>query len=682
MFITALFYGKAQKCLTDEINQEIFKQHPELYQKHIESYNNVPKVGNSKRATKLIVPVVFHVMHTNGVENISKAQILDQMRILNEDFSLTNPNKAAIRAPFINVAADVEIEFRLATIDPMGNCTDGINRVYSSLTVNARDGVKAVPLARWPSNMYFNIWTVSSINSGGAQGIVLGYAQFPSSSAGTTFNSTDGVVCRADYIGSIGTSDARKAGRTLTHEVGHYLGLLHPFTDSCRGTGFNGDRCEDTPPVMSPFTNANCPTNSNSCTNDVPDIIDQWENFMDYSEGQCQSMFSKQQRDIMQNTFEIYEFRKNLVSQANLIATGTATPNGTTQAGFTASTRTICAGKSVTFSDISCKNTVTSRAWTLEGSSSPTSTLASPTVTYANPGFYKVSLTVNGTSTKTEDNYIQVLPASAIDKFLLQGFENPNFVGDEGYSIAKEFGNNTFVRTTSAALGGKASLVAPINSNTPNGFRYRLYTPKVDLSGYGGSAKLSFVAAYAKPNATAKEILRVFSSIDCGNTWVKRYEPTNANLISTPNAALNYVPSEASQWKQHIVTLPSSLQNEKNVMFYIEVESNSGGPLYIDNINLSQFSTATSSLAINKNLNIYPVPAKNEINLTFEALEEGSSTIEITNALGQVVMTQNANTTLGEQSLNLPFTNALNSGIYFITLKTGNQVFMNKFIVE
>lgn len=697
LFITALFYGKAQRCITDQVNQEIFNLNPELYHQHIESYQNIPQASNSKRATKYIIPVVFHVIHTNGVENISKAQILDQIRILNEDFTLTNPNRNNIRSIFQGAVANMEIEFRLATIDPVGNCTDGINRIYSSLGTNAPSrgannplAVQNIAGARWPNNMYLNVWVVASINSvGSGIGDIAGYAQFPSTSAGTTYNSTDGIVCRADCIGSIGTGNQP---RTMTHEVGHYLGLLHPFTDSCKGSdSLDGDFCEDTPPVALYNTNSNCPANGNSCHNDFPDLIDQWENYMDYSRSSCQEMFTKQQKDIVYNTFEKYEFRKNMVSQANLIATGTATSSASTLAGFTASARIVCAGKPVTFTDISCKNTVTSRAWTLDGASTPTSTLAAPTVTYANPGFYKVSLTVNNSNTKTEDNYIQVLPAEAIDKYLIQTFENPNFQGDEGYTLSNDVGNFVrFARTTSAAFGGSASIVAPISAGNPSGLKYRIYTPKVDLSGYGGSAKFSFMAAYARPNNNTNgpnntpiyETIRVFSSTDCGNTWTKRFDKTGTALFSTPNAALNFVPTDASQWREHVVTLPNSLQNDKNIMFFLEVEGAGGGPVYIDNINVSQFKTSTSSLTINKELNIFPVPAKNEINLNFEALEAGNSSIEITNALGQVVITQNSNTIAGEQILNIPFGNTLSSGIYFITLKTGNQVFMNKFIVE
>ncbi len=697
VFISALFYSKAQKCATDEANQAIFKQHPELYQKHMEFYQNIPKVSNAKRATKYIIPVVFHVIHTNGTENISKAQILDQMRILNEDFGFTNPNRVNIRSIFAGVAANMEIEFRLATIDPQGNCTDGINRVYSSFGNNAsRSGFGNPPMAvqylqnaKWPNTMYLNVWVVDNINSVGSSiGGIAGYAQLPTESNNISFNSTDGIVCRADCIGSIGIGIQP---RTLTHEIGHWLGLYHPFTDSCRGgdtLALRGDFCKDTPPVEAFNTNSNCPANGNSCRNDRPDLPDQWENYMDYSRSSCQEMFSLDQKAIVYKTLTTNSARMNLVSQANLISTGVVNPPSAPLAGFNSNVRVICAGKPVTFSDISCKSNVTSRTWTLDGSSVPSSTAVSPTVTYANPGFYNVSISVtnaNGTNVKTENNYIKVLSAEAIDKgYMVQTFENPNFIGDEGWSITNESGAPTFRRTGAASFGGNACIVAPIFGSGQAGLKYRLISPRVDLSPLANNLpKISFMAAYAKPNATSIEAIRVYSSIDCGNTWVKRFDKQGANIISTPTAALNYVPvaGDASQWRMHTTSL-TPLQNEKNVIFMIEVESGGGGPVYIDNINISQFNTSTNSLTINKDLVIFPIPTKNEINLSFEALESGEGSIEISNALGQVVLNSNTVVKVGEQTLNIPFGNSLAPGIYIVTFKTGNQVFMNKFIVE
>ena len=217
-------YAQAQ-CVTDEMNKEFKELYPEdvIHLDQLEAPS-----PNTRRFTKYIIPVVFHVVHTGGKENISKAQIEEQIRILNEDFSYRNANKANIRSQFVNRAVDCEIEFRLAQIDKDGNCFDGIHRVYNSTHIQVRDQVKAA-VPGWDYKKYLNIWTVTSISTrSGQEGTVLGYAYLP----GSTNSVVDGIVMRSDAVGdSVGT--ARWGGTTLTHEVGHYFGLLHPFQGGC-----------------------------------------------------------------------------------------------------------------------------------------------------------------------------------------------------------------------------------------------------------------------------------------------------------------------------------------------------------------------------------------------------------------------------------------------------------------
>ena len=205
---------------------------------------------------------------------------------LNEDYRRLNADTADTRSIFKSVAADVEVEFQLARLDPSGNCTEGITRTYSTLTNNASNNVKS--LISWNNKRYLNIWVVASINIPGGPNNVLGYAYQPVSGGNNpTF---DGVVIRHDQVGTIGTAASptlggENFGRTLTHEVGHYLGLDHTFDGRC----FGGDGCGDTPPAADP--NYGCPTGINSCSNDAPNLPDQIENYMDYSDGGCQNMY-------------------------------------------------------------------------------------------------------------------------------------------------------------------------------------------------------------------------------------------------------------------------------------------------------------------------------------------------------------------------------------------------------
>lgn len=240
-------FSQDKFCGTTEAMNELYKLYPELKQQEAD-YNAMIKQKIATRALmknavedKYIIPVVFHVIHMNGPENISDAQILDQMKVLQNDYRKLNADISKIikNSPFDTLAADINIEFRLAQIDPKGNCTNGIDRICSPLTYNASDKSKLNP---WPRDKYMNVWVVKSI---GTSGNVAGYAYYPSPSLPAA---VDGIIILSNYIGSIGTSNPNQS-RALTHEIGHYLNLLHVWGNTnapevdCSGS----DMVDDTP---------------------------------------------------------------------------------------------------------------------------------------------------------------------------------------------------------------------------------------------------------------------------------------------------------------------------------------------------------------------------------------------------------------------------------------------------
>jgi hypothetical protein len=297
-------------CGTDEWRKELVKQDPQLKVIEEQANQTIAAFAQSngplsKKANGIIyIPVVFHIIHNDSLENISQAQIMDQIRILNEDFRrmIGTPGFSSDAA-----SADLQIEFRLAQYDPGGKKSDGINRIKSSLTNNARDNVKA--LSYWDSNKYLNVWVVKTIQltSPGLEGTVLGYAQFPWDRSSRP--TTDGVVVRADQIGVIGTGQISQGGRTLTHEIGHWLGLYHTFQDGCEGGTASscstaGDRVCDTPPVAS--SSSGCAVGKNSCTSDVPDLQDMVRNYMDYSDGTCMNTYTAGQKTRIYGSLSAY----------------------------------------------------------------------------------------------------------------------------------------------------------------------------------------------------------------------------------------------------------------------------------------------------------------------------------------------------------------------------------------
>ena len=242
------------------------------------------------------IPVVVHVLYNNSTENISDAQVLSQINVLNEDFRRTNLDADDTWTQ----ASDSEIEFCMATSDPQGNSTSGIVRTSTSVSAfGTNDQMKfssSGGVDAWPASDYLNIW-VCDISGG-----ILGYAQFPGGSA-----TTDGIVIDYQYFGTIGTASAPfDLGRTATHEVGHWLNLRHIWGD---GSCSVDDFVSDTPTSNS--ANYGCDVGSSACGS-----VDMVQNYMDYSDDACMNLFTVGQRNRMRALFESGGYRSSLLNSS------------------------------------------------------------------------------------------------------------------------------------------------------------------------------------------------------------------------------------------------------------------------------------------------------------------------------------------------------------------------------
>ncbi|KAG8816872.1 hypothetical protein FRC18_000783 [Serendipita sp. 400] len=128
---------------------------------------------------------------------------------------------------------------------------------------------------------------VLNLYSVGFTGGLLGYATFPWDVY--TNPKRDGVVFSHTTVPG-GSEPNYNQGKTLSHEVGHWLGLFHVFeTGSCTG---KGDYVDDTPLQQTPTSG--CPESKSSCTNNGGDSI---HNYMDYSYDRCMSEFTNGQKE-------------------------------------------------------------------------------------------------------------------------------------------------------------------------------------------------------------------------------------------------------------------------------------------------------------------------------------------------------------------------------------------------
>ncbi len=280
--------------------------------------------GQSRSALPIItIPTVVHIIHNGATQNISEAQILSQIQALNNDFRRRNLDAANTPDQFLDIAADIEIEFCLASVDPNGFETTGITRTPTSTNFfGFNDEIKSNATGGqdpWNTADYLNIW-VGSLGGG-----LLGYAQFPGLNP-----LTDGIVIDYQAFGTTGTATAPfDLGRTATHEVGHWLNLRHIWGD---GGCSVDDGVADTPLAGAPnFSSLPCThPGTNSCIEASGDLPDMFQNFMDLSDDACMNLFTLGQKDRMRRLFEPAGDRVSLLSSqgcANNGALATCTDN-------------------------------------------------------------------------------------------------------------------------------------------------------------------------------------------------------------------------------------------------------------------------------------------------------------------------------------------------------------------
>lgn len=239
-------------CGTDEVRHRMVAENPDLlhleeqYEHGLQAYLQA-RAGLRDADTTYLIPVVFHILYDpttgNDGHNISDAQIYDAVNVMNRDYAKLNPDTSDICCGFGAIAGKMRIQFQLATKDPLGNCTNGIDRITSQRSTNGANFSKLNP---WFRDHYLNIWVVRTLASDNDFSPA-GYSQLPPDVQSPFGALIDGVILLHDYTGSIGTSNPFTS-RTLTHEIGHYLNLKHTWGNTnAPGVACGDDGVEDTP---------------------------------------------------------------------------------------------------------------------------------------------------------------------------------------------------------------------------------------------------------------------------------------------------------------------------------------------------------------------------------------------------------------------------------------------------
>ncbi|MFH0893585.1 MAG: PKD domain-containing protein, partial [Bacteroidota bacterium] len=335
-----------------------------------------------------ILPVVVHVVYNGASGYVAPSRAAEQIAQTNSDWAGTNGR--SMEAFSTSLRADCEITLCLATVDPSGNPTTGID--YKTTTVSSFTTNNNVKYAStgganaWDWTKYLNIWVCNLPG-------YCGYAQFPTSG----INATYGVVIHYEYFGLTGAVAPYDIGGTVSHEFGHCFNLYHIWgdEDACSGS----DYCTDVPNQATATYGDNSGVLTDACSPSSPGIM--YMNFMDYSDDIDYANMTPNQKTRMQSAVSTY-----LTSVANNAATACAPPPAPV-ADFTASPTTSCTGI-IQFTDAST-NTPTSWAWTFGDGG--TSTSQNPSYTYTSSGTYTVTLNAtngNGSDTETKTDYITI----------------------------------------------------------------------------------------------------------------------------------------------------------------------------------------------------------------------------------------------------------------------------------
>lgn len=295
------YMGFAQNnCRYQEYQQQQLTANPGLaaiYDK-IEQFTRTAQTniiaGNGNNAAPLpvpdniTIPVVVHILYNQASQNIAEERILAQLESLNKDFEASTADMAKLPVYFRPFVANVGIKFQLAKVDPKGFATSGIVRKYTGIQNflyddrvknSSRGGDDA-----WDSDKYLNIWVCNTVSG------LLGYSSIPGGA-----KEIDGVVINTGVFG-LGTGTNK--GRTLVHEIGHWLNLRHIW-----GDGYCGDDYVDDTPKQQ-MANRGCPSGEKKTCGSTAHG-DMYMNFMDFTDDACMYMFTFGQRQRMRNQFEI-----------------------------------------------------------------------------------------------------------------------------------------------------------------------------------------------------------------------------------------------------------------------------------------------------------------------------------------------------------------------------------------
>ena len=553
------------------------------------------------------IPVVVHVFHKGepmgtGV-NLSEERIKAQIDSLTADFRRMNADAKNTPPEFLPVAADVEIEFVLAKQDPAGNPTNGIVRMRGSKDSYRSNSDR--PLLRsesyWPAEHYLNIF-VTDLQ------VFLGYASFPLISLEGIVNGSedyifDGILIDYEYFGVNPSAPSFESyGRTLTHEVGHYLGLRHIWGD---GNCSVDDFVDDTPladtdngEYSSPCTFPN-PDDNTVCVSGEPEMF---QNYMDYTDDICMNLFTEGQKTRMRTVMDNATNRTSLISSPglsepirfadDLAAVDILSPNlAECETTLTPELRVVNYGTTEITSydvqlliDSSPMGSPQSIATSLQPLDSDTISFSTQTINANSTISFEISNVNGGTDGNTSNNSISQLLTSTSSTTLpfIQDMESaPGFLGGIGTDLPWE------VTTAPKESPSNNALIFKAYNNTEwFGEETMLKTPVFDLTNIT-SGEIQFSYAHANRPDAFYDGFMIKASVDCGNTFPDiLFSAFGPDLATTSETDAYFTPSNSFDWIDTLISITTGYRGIDGVQFAFVGINGSGNNIYLDNVQI------------------------------------------------------------------------------------------------
>lgn len=699
--LISVFALNAQQnyCGTDENARKLREQFPQILDseqkmKEFTEWFKANKNNFSRDEDKhYIIPVVFHILHDGGVENIPDSKLAGQeMTNINEYFSATNPELGgstypSVHASFREIVADMNIEFRLARKDPQGNCTNGIDRIYTNATRVGNNDTKINP---WPRDKYLNIWVAKAVEMDTFSSGTIAYSMYPSGVDNQVNNNViDGV--QSKHVG-VGAS-AGFMRHVIAHEIGHWLNLQHVWggTNS-PGVACGDDEVEDTPVTMG--QSGGCNQNEMTCGH-----LTNVQNIMNYAD--CGIMFTEGQRERARAAVESdIAQRSNLWSVENLATTGVeplyeCLPIPKAEFGLNA--RYLCIGQNVRLTDFSFNSSEWEREWTFpEDVVNASGNDSIQNISFSTPGWKTITLKVSnasGTSSITKTAiYVRDATANPIPYPFYETFDDVS-AAEAWVPINYDNNATTFAHSTSVGHYSNGAFALNDYDATFRGDRDELISPAFDLTGISETDfRFSFEYSFAcrfdheMTNAYYDSIasLEVHILKDCGASS-KRVARIigNRQLMNGGFINASYVPGQSDQyWKKVVVNLAGNTpyKAEGVQIRFVVIGAKNGNNFYLDNFNIGNAPTGINDEdATIAELQLFPNPTANNTTLIINPAKEGTYKVEVLDLVGKTIATAFDGRIAGETEVNIN-TSSLSQGVYLVQVSSNGKTQLQKLV--